>query len=352
LPAVGITTRWPCFVSGGIGREPAGIETITQLKPENETMSKYRNNLPQLNGGLFLTDSGMETFLYFQQGIDLPEFAAFPLLETEQGRRHIGTYMERHIRIAVDNGLGFILETPTWRANRVWGAKLGYDRDGLARVNRDAVRFLSDLCDVHETAESRMVISGNIGPRGDGYNPEEILGPDEAQAYHADQVESFTAAGADLVTTLTMTHVGEAVGITRAAQAARIPVVISFTTETDGRIPTGQTLGEAIEEVDSMTDRGPAYYMVNCAHPTHFDDALRTDAAWIKRLRGIRANASTKSHAELDESTELDEGNPKELGTQYRAIRERLPHVTVVGGCCGTDHRHVEQICAACRQAA
>ncbi len=315
-------------------------------------MSKYRHNLPQLKGGLFLTDSGMETFLYFQQGIDLPEFAAFPLLDTEEGRGHIRAYMERHIRIAVDAGLGFIMETPTWRANRDWGAKLGYGRDDLVRVNRESIEFLSGLRDVHETAESPMVISGNIGPRGDGYSPDALLTPEAAQAYHADQVETFAAAGADLVTTLTMTHAGEAAGIARAAQAAGIPAVISFTTETDGRLPTGQTIGEAIKEVDALTGNGPAYYMVNCAHPTHFEDALPADAPWIGRLRGIRANASTKSHAELDESTELDEGNPKELGAQYRAILDRLPHVTVVGGCCGTDHRHVEQICTACKLAA
>jgi len=315
-------------------------------------MTKYRKNLPQLNGGLFLTDSGLETFLCFQQGIDLPAFAAFPLMETEEGRNEIRNYMERHIRIAVENGLGFIMETPTWRANRDWGAKLGYDRSAIARVNRAAVEFLVGLREIHETAASPMVISGNIGPRGDGYNPANIMQPDEAQAYHAEQIESFAAAGVDLITTMTMTHVGEAVGIARAAQAADVPVVVSFTTETDGRLPTGQALGEAIEEVDALTRSAPAYYMVNCAHPNHFDDALNAGAAWVKRLRGIRANASTKSHAELDVSTELDEGNPKELGAQYRAIRERLPHVTVLGGCCGTDHRHVEQICAACRMAA
>ena len=196
------------------------------------------------------------------------------------------------------------------------------------------------------------MISGNIGPRGDGYNPAELLTPDEAADYHRDQIEAFAEAGADLITTLTMTHVGEAVGITRAAQAAGMPVVISFTTETDGRIPTTQTLGNAIQEVDRMTGNGPAYYMVNCAHPTHFDDALQKDETWIKRLRGIRANASTKSHEELDNATELDEGNPAELGAQYRAIRDRMPHVTTLGGCCGTGHRHVAQICSACRLAA
>lgn len=315
-------------------------------------MSKYRRNLPQLGDALFLTDSGLETILCFRQGIDLPEFAAFPLLETADGRARITDYMETHIRIAVDNGLGFILETPTWRASRDWGAKLGYDAARLAAANRGSVEYMAALRERYETETSKMPISGNIGPRGDGYDPAHLQSADEAEDYHSEQIANFAEAGADLVTTLTMTHVGEAVGIARAAKAADIPAVISFTTETDGRIPTGQTLGEAIEEVDVQTGGAPAYYMINCAHPTHFDDALNADAGWIKRIRGIRANASTRSHAELDEATELDDGNPAGLGAQYRALRDRLPHVTILGGCCGTDHRHVEQICTACLVAA
>lgn len=315
-------------------------------------MTKYRQNLPQLGERLFLTDSGLETILYYREGYDLPEFAAFPLLETSDGRRRIGEYYERHIQIAIDNGLGFILEAPTWRSNPDWGTKLGYDRVGLAEANRDAIGFMCELRDRHETAETPIVVSGNIGPRYDGYSAVEQMTSDEAQNYHGDQVGAFVEAGADLVTTLTMTHVGEAVGITRAAQQAGIPSVMSFTTETDGRIPAGETLGEAIGEVDAQTDAAPAYYMVNCAHPTHFDDALKTDAPWLKRLRGLRANASKKSHAELDNSTELDSGNPTEFGRQHLALRERLPHLTVLGGCCGTDHRHVEQIGSVCRMAA
>lgn len=315
-------------------------------------MSKYRRNLPQLDSDLFLTDSGLETILYFRQGLDLPEFAAFPLLDTADGRARITAYMERHIRIALKNRLGFILETPTWRASREWGAKLGYDEERLAAANRDAVGFMMALRERHETETSKMPISGNIGPRGDGYDPAHLQSPEEAEAYHSEQIATFAEAGADMVTSLTMTHVGEAAGIARAARAAGMPSVISFTTETDGRIPGGQRLGEAIEQVDALTGAAPAYYMVNCAHPTHFDDALKADAGWIKRLRGIRANASKRSHAELDTATELDDGNPAELGAQYRALRERLPHLIVVGGCCGTDHRHVEEICSACLVAA
>lgn len=315
-------------------------------------MSKYRRNLPQLDSDLFLTDSGLETILYFRQGLDLPEFAAFPLLDTADGHARITAYMERHIRIALKNRLGFILETPTWRASREWGAKLGYDEERLAAANRDAVGFMMALRERHETETSKMPISGNIGPRGDGYDPAHLQSPEEAEAYHSEQIATFAEAGADMVTSLTMTHVGEAAGIARAARAAGMPSVISFTTETDGRTPGGQRLGEAIEQVDALTGAAPAYYMVNCAHPTHFDDALKADAGWIKRLRGVRANASKRSHAELDTATELDDGNPAELGAQYRALRERLPHLIVVGGCCGTDHRHVEEICSACLVAA
>jgi len=315
-------------------------------------MSKYRNNLPQLDSNLFLTDSGLETYLHFVRGVELQEFASFPLLESDAGRDEITSYMMHHIRIARANYVGFVLETPTWRANPDWGYKLGYNDRALKRINKKAVEFMAALRDEHETDHTKMVISGNIGPRGDGYDPDEFLTADEAQVYHCHQVEAFAEAGADMVTALTMTHVGEAAGVVLAAKAMGMPVVISFTTETDGRLPTGQTLGDAIQQVDRITDQGAAYFMINCAHPSHFDDSLVAEEAWTKRIRGVRANASTKSHAELDNCTELDAGNPVELGGQYRTLRSRFPHLTVLGGCCGTDHRHIKRIYEACKMAA
>jgi S-methylmethionine-dependent homocysteine/selenocysteine methylase len=142
-----------------------------------------------------------------------------------------------------------------------------------------------------------------------------------------------------------MTYVDEAIGVTRAAQDAVIPAAISFTVETDGDLPSGQALGEAIEEVDRATDSGPAYYMINCAHPTHFDSVL-DGGDWVGRIRGLRANASTCSHAELDEAEDLDDGDPQDLGARYGELRDRLPALNVVGGCCGTDHRHIGEICS------
>lgn len=305
-------------------------------------------SLPQLANRIFLTDGGIETSLIFNDGLELPHFAAFHLMRSEEGRAALVAYYERYIAIAKKHELGFILESPTWRASTDWGAKLGYSPDEIAAINRQSIALMRDLRIVHESAATPMVISGCVGPRGDGYEPGVAMSADEAQAYHGHQISAFAAAGADMTTAITMTNAAEAIGVARAARRAHLPVAISFTVETDGRLPTGQPLGEAIEEVDAATDGAPAYYMLNCAHPTHFDATLESSADWTQRIRGLRANASRMSHQELNESPELDAGDPAELGRQYRDIRLRFPQIAVLGGCCGTDHRHIEEIGSAC----
>jgi homocysteine S-methyltransferase len=315
----------------------------------NAQHAKYRGCLPQLAGGLFLTDGGLETTLIFHDGFELPMFAAFTLIESERGGAALRAYYDRYVSMAVRHGTGFILESPTWRANPDWGAKLGYDRDRLAAANRAAIDMMREIRAAQATSKSPLVISGCIGPRGDGYDPDALMRADDAQDYHAWQIDVLKDTGADLVSAFTLTNIGEAVGIACAAKAADIPCVISFTLETDGRLPTGETLDKAIETVDHATSRAPAYYMINCAHPDHFSQDLDEDAGWMQRVRGIRANASRKSHAELDNSTELDAGHPQELGTQYDELLRRFPQINVLGGCCGTDHRHVECISASCR---
>ncbi len=311
-------------------------------------MTKYRNQLPQLSGDLFLTDGGLETTLIFHDGLDLPDFAAFGLVQDEAGRAALQNYLLPYLALARKYDVGFILDSPTWRANADWGTKLGYSAEELADMNRKAIAMLSATRSEYETDRSPMVINGVIGPRGDGYVPTALMSPDEAQEYHAAQIDTFSQTDADMVTALTMNYVDEAIGITRAAKAVGMPVVISFTVETDGRLPTGQTLQEAIEHVDAATESTPAYYMINCAHPTHFDDVLVAGAAWTERIRGVRANASRMSHAELDESAELDEGDPAEFGREHGALVGRFEQLNVLGGCCGTNHRHVEAICQAC----
>jgi S-methylmethionine-dependent homocysteine/selenocysteine methylase len=311
-------------------------------------MAQYRDNLPQLSSDLFLTDGGIETTLLYREGLDLPDFAAFDVLKHEAGYQALRNYFRTYATLARTYEVGLILESATWRANPNWGTKLDYSSQALAEMNRSAIALLHEIRQDYETTQSPMVISGCVGPRGDGYIPADAMTVDEAQRYHFPQIATFRDADADLVTAITMNYVEEAIGITRAAQLTGMPVVISFTVETDGKLPTGQTLKEAITEVDDSTDKAPAYYMINCAHPTHFADALTAGGSWLERIRGIRANASAKSHAELNESETLDDGNPAEFGRQYRQLRDRFPHLTVLGGCCGTDDRHIEAICKAC----
>jgi S-methylmethionine-dependent homocysteine/selenocysteine methylase len=306
-----------------------------------------RDVLPQLAGGLFVTDGGLETELVFHDGMELPAFAAFPLLENQDTRDRLRRYYDGYVDIARRYGAGFVVETPTWRANPDWGAQLGYSPERLDRVNRDAVALAEEVRSAAEAEHVPTVVSGCIGPRGDGYDPGEAMTADEAERYHAGQIGTFASTSADQVTAITMTNADEAIGIVRAATAAEIPAAVSFTVETDGRLPTGQPLHEAIEHVDAMTESAAAYFMVNCAHPLHFARAFDHDGPWRGRVVGLRANASSRSHAELDAATELDEGDPKDLGVRHAELRDRLPAVAVLGGCCGTDARHVSEIVAA-----
>jgi S-methylmethionine-dependent homocysteine/selenocysteine methylase len=306
----------------------------------------HRERLPQLDGGLFVTDGGIETTLIFLRGLDLPEFAAFDLLKNETGTEELRRYYEPYARLAREHGLGLVLESATWRANPDWAARIGYSLDELDAFNRKAIALLEELRDEH-AGDAAVVISGCIGPQSDGYAPTTIMTADEAEAYHGVQIGTFADTAADMVTAITMTYANEAIGIARAAAKAGLPSALSFTVETDGRLPSGQALGDAIEEVDAATDAAPAYYMINCAHPTHFEAVLQAAGPWVERIGGLRTNASTMSHAELDEAEELDEGDPDDLGRRHADLKALLPKANVLGGCCGTDHRHVGAICSA-----
>ena len=309
----------------------------------------HRHRLPQLGGVPLLTDSGLETTLIFHEGLALPSFASYPLLGTAGGREVLRRYFERHLAIAADHGTGFLLEAPTWRASRDWGAALGHAPEDLARFNRRAIELLAEIRR-ESGGVAPIVISGNVGPRGDGYRPDTAMGAEEAQAFHAEQIGWFAQTAADMVSAFTISTVAEGVGIVRAAAEAGLPVVLSYTTETDGRLPDGTPLGEAFARTDALTGGAAAYFMVNCAHPDHFRAALEDDAPWLRRVWGVRANASRLSHSELDEASVLDAGSPAELGRDYARLKRMLPNLRVYGGCCGTDHRHVEAIADCCCQ--
>jgi S-methylmethionine-dependent homocysteine/selenocysteine methylase len=294
----------------------------------------------------YVTDGGIETDLIFHHGVDAPEFAIFPMVEDEAGRALLTRYFDDYAAIAAKAGVGLTLDAPTWRANPDWADKLGYDVTALDRVNRAAIEFMQGL---RETFVSRygvtdIKVGGLHGPRGDGYVAGEDADPDEAAEYHAAQVRSAASAGADQVTVLTMTGPGEAIGFVRAVRDVGLPAAVGFTVETDGRLPDGTMLRDAIARVDA--EEAPDYFIVNCAHPTHVAPALEGDGdpddrAWLGRIQGLRPNASRMSHAELDEASELDEGNPGELATGVDTLRAKLRYLRIVGGCCGTDSRHV-----------
>ena len=303
--------------------------------------------LPQLHRP-FLTDAGLETDILFNRGIDLPHFASITLLGSERGREALDDYFRGFLDLAGRLGSGLILESATWRASPDWAQPLGMSPAELDALNRAAIDMLLRLRREYRPRVADIVVSGCIGPRGDGYDPGRIMAVAEAQAYHRHQAEVLVSAGADMVTAITMTNLPEAIGIALAARDLAAPVAISFTVETDGRLPTGDSLADAVRAVDEVTGAYPAYYMINCAHPTHFSAALEEGSSWSARIQGVRANASRCSHAELDAMTELDTGEPAELADLHRELRRRFPRINVLGGCCGTDLRHVTAIAEAC----
>jgi homocysteine S-methyltransferase len=310
-------------------------------------MTKYRQNLPQHRGGIFLTDGGLETTMIFHEGIELPHFAAFVLLDSEAGRQTLMRYYEAYLSVAREHGTGFVLDSPTWRANQDWADKLGYGAEALKSINVRSMAFLEELRNRWERPNAPCILNGAIGPRGDGYKAGN-MDACEAEAYHGAQIAAFVEGGADMVTAFTLSTVNEAIGVVRAARSQNIPVAVAFTVETNGRLVNGETLREAIETVDRETKNTAEYFLINCAHPTHFESALTAGEAWTRRIHGVRANASTKSHAELDESVALDAGDPRDLGRRYLDLRRAFPAMRILGGCCGTDHSHVAAICEAC----
>ena len=309
-------------------------------------MPKYRQALPQLDGSPFLTDAGLETDLIFNHGIEIREFAAHTLLADDKSREALANYLRGFLSLARKIGAGFILDSQTWKAHMHWADDLGATEAELREANKQAISFIAQLRDEFSDNDKPIVLNAIIGPRGDAYAPEKEVAADEAEQYHGKQLEWLASTDVDMVTALTFTQSNEAIGFVRAAIKVGLPVVVSFTVETNGSLPTGQSLRDAIQAVDEATNSAPAYYMVNCAHPDHFSHVFE-HADWARRIRGIRCNASRKSHAELDESDTLDEGDPVELGEQYKVIVAKMPWLNVVGGCCGADVRHVTEMARA-----
>lgn len=306
-------------------------------------VSDQRKTLPHETQDLFLTDGGTETWLMYKRGFELPEFSAFHLLNDPDATDAIRTYYQAFANVALELGTGFIFDSLTYRASRDWGVLLGYSVEDLKKMNQRCLSLYREIASETGLPEANCVYSGCIGPKGDAYKRNEGLTQDIAEEYHSEQIETFVSAGADIVTALTLNSTDEAIGIARAANSAGIPSVISFTLEKNRCLRSGETLAEAIGKVDSATGEAPASYMINCSHPVDFSPALM-DEPWVKRVRGIRANASSLEKGTLCQLGHLEEGDPEELAGQYADLKSSYPHMNVFGGCCGTDEVHIRKI--------
>ncbi|WP_299367754.1 homocysteine S-methyltransferase family protein [uncultured Tateyamaria sp.] len=294
--------------------------------------------LPHLSSERYLLWEGNGTDLIFNRGVDMPGFASFPLLANPDTRAVLAQQLTEFLRLAQDLGRPCIVGTHTWQANPARAGRLGYSRAALDDINREAALFLRET--VAASGNNRVLCSGLVGPRDDPYADAIPMGVEEARVYHTPQIAQFQGAGLDFIGAFTLNKPKEAAGLAVAAREAGLPVVLSLVVETDGRLANGQTLDDAIAEIDRLSDTAPAYFMVNCAHPSHIAPGLTGNP----RLRGLIVNASRCSHAELDEATELDAGDPAELGREMAALLADNPHVRVFGGCCGTDLRHINQM--------
>jgi S-methylmethionine-dependent homocysteine/selenocysteine methylase len=293
----------------------------------------------------FITDGGIETHVIFNMGVELPHFSAFPLNDTSSGRDVIRRYYRDYLPVARAAGRGFLFATDTWRASADWADRLGYDKSLLRQNNRTAVALCEEVADEFAAEGVATAIAGIIGPRRDAWQYDAGMSILEAYDYHAPQVDAFAGTAARSVQAYTLTNTPEAIGISRAAERAGLPVVLSFTVETDGALPGGKGLGATIIEVDEATGGYPDYYMVNCAHPSHFSGPLKSAESWVQRIGGLRANASAKSHAELDESPEIDVGDLGEFAEVHARLLPLLANLRLIGGCCGTDYRHIAAVC-------
>ncbi|MFT3987754.1 homocysteine S-methyltransferase family protein [Aestuariivirga sp.] len=302
-----------------------------------------RAALPQQAGHLMTTAGGFETWMQYVDGFKLRHFCGFELLNDPRGVTRLRDYHRKVVEAAVANGFGVINEGLHYRASRDWGDLTGFSREGLAEINMRGIDLYRDFAREYQSPQTPMLVGGVIGPRGDAYNVGRTPDAAESEDYHSEQILTFRKAGADHVTAMTFSSVEEAIGLARAAKALDMPVVISFFVAPGGKLKGGETLDEAISRVDAATGTAPAYFMINCTHPTEFTPGL-TPGPWNSRLGGFMPNAVAMETLDLCKLGHLEDGDPQELGGQMAELAQRFPHVNVWGGCCGTDGRHIGQI--------
>jgi S-methylmethionine-dependent homocysteine/selenocysteine methylase len=299
---------------------------------------------PRLENKFYLTEGGTETDVLYKWGFELPEFAMFPLLDDPKADQVIRDIYRRYFDVAEKHDTGMLIVGHDYRASPDWGAKLGYTPEGLADMERRTIGFLDSIRREYEDRVSDVYIAGGVGPRGDAYGTGGGITEAEAEDYHSVQLTTLKSTPADMAIALTINNIAEAVGIVRAAESIDIPIGISLTLTTEGRLGSGPTLRDAIETIEEKTNGAAAWFGTNCSHPLEFASALADDGPWRDRLRYVRPNAAKMDKVALCKLGHLEDGDPVELGEQMGGVARRFPRADILGGCCGTDERHLGEI--------
>ena len=299
---------------------------------------------PRLEGKFYLTEGGTETEVMYKWGFDLPEFAMFPLLDDPEADTVIRNMYRRYLDVAAEQGVGVLLNGHDYRASPDWGAKLGYSAEGLQQMQRRTIQFLDEMRAEYADRVTDVYIAACIGPRGDAYGTGGEITADEAEDYHSVQLHNLDGTAADMAVAATFNNIPEAIGVIRAAKGAGMPIGVSLTLTPEGRLRSGPTLREAVETVDEVTAGAAAWFGTNCSHPLEFEPAIADAGPWLDRLRYIRPNAAKMDKIALCSLGHLEDGDPEELGEQMGDVVRRLPRADIIGGCCGTDERHLSEI--------
>lgn len=294
-------------------------------------------------GRFYLSEGGTETEFMYKHGFELPHFAIFPLLDNPDAVSKLREMFRSYLDVAAKHEVCALMGGLDYRASPDWGELLGYSPAGLADANMQSIEFLREIAGEYSSQIPETLIQGLIGPRGDAYERNETITENEAEDYHAVQLETLKEADVDLALAITFNNIPESVGVARAAAKIGIPLGISLSLDSSSKLNSGQSLSEAITMIDKATDQSPEFYSINCSHPLEFEPAIEP-GDWVNRIRGVRPNASKMDKMALCQLGHLEEGDPVELGVLCGDLARRYPHMDIWGGCCGTWDKHLNEI--------
>ena len=294
-------------------------------------------------GRFYLSEGGTETEFMYKHGFELPHFAMFPLLDNPQALSKMREMFRSYLEVAAKHKICALMGGLDYRASPDWGELLGYSPAGLADANLQAIEFLREIAGEYSSQIPEILIQGLIGPRGDAYERNETITENEAEDYHAVQLETMKKADVDLAFAMTFNNISESVGVARAAAKIGVPLGISLTLDSTSKLSSGKSLVEAITTIDDETDQSPEFYAINCSHPFEFEPAIEP-GDWVKRIRAVRPNASKMDKIALCQIGHLEDGDPVELGVLCGDLARRYPHMDIWGGCCGTWDNHLNEI--------